>query len=401
MDPFEVRMQFLTLLHRLNASQQSIQKVVSYALKYFSRCGDLIWDCIVEECQKGSLNTRINILYLLDSLCEASLLSKASFGSASTSSSSSGNLYVDFVARDLSTIVDYVVPSGREGLINLMSAVQILENWRNKRVIETQKVEGILSKLESQKVEMHAAAASSSVQDASPNAQGTSENAEYHAFSRNEVFKRIEEDRERHKRLRERRWVQPLVHGPQSAPILASFAPLPAETSSPSISSSENLGVEEKEENTSSITVPPSSGPTTNPAPTSSRTAFPSNAPDLPIDIEFDNAWETTSDWNEDDDEAIAEENSLCYPNVATRFDSGKGAGPPPPATMKESYSSSSAPPLPSGPSLARTSSTPSRPPGPPPAPVPASSPQQGKRPFKIDRMRLNKFAQFSDRRGN
>ncbi|KAL5531820.1 hypothetical protein ACEPAF_5383 [Sanghuangporus sanghuang] len=396
MDPFEVRMQFLTLLHRLNASQQSIQKVVSYALKYFSRCGDLIWDCIVEECQKGSLNTRINILYLLDSLCEASRLSKASFGPGSTSSSASGNLYVDFVARDLSTIVDYVVPSGREGLINLMSAVQILENWRNKRVIETQKVEEVLSKLESQKAGMHAAA-TSSAQDASSNAQGTSENAESHAFSRNEVFKRIEEDRERHKRLRERRWVQPLVHGPQSAPILASFAPLPAEMTS-SISSSANLGAEEKEENTSGVTVPPSSDPTSNPVPTSSRTALPSNAPDLPIDIEFDNAWETTSDWNEDDDEAVAEENSLCYPNAATRFDSGKGAGPPPPATMKESYSSSSAPPLPSGPSLARTSSTSSRPPGPPPAPAPASSPQQGKRPFKIDRMRINKFA---DRRGN
>ncbi|KAL5498463.1 hypothetical protein ACEPAH_2605 [Sanghuangporus vaninii] len=396
MDPFEVRMQFLTLLHRLNASQQSIQKVVSYALKYFSRCGDLIWDCIVEECQKGSLNTRINILYLLDSLCEASRLSKASFGPGSTSSSASGNLYVDFVARDLSTIVDFVVPSGREGLINLMSAVQILENWRNKRVIETQKVEEVLSKLESQKAEMHAVA--TSAQDASSNTQGTSESAESHAFSRNEVFKRIEEDRERHKRLRERRWVQPLVHGPQSAPILASFAPLPAETTSPSIPLSANLGAEENEENMSGVTVPASSGPTSNPAPTSSPTALPSNVSDLPIDIEFDNAWETTSDWNEDDDEAVAEENSLCYPNAATRFDIGKGAGLPPPVTTKEGYSSSSTPPLPSGPSLARTSSTSSCSPGPPPAPAPASSPQQGKRPFKIDRTRINKFA---DRRGN
>jgi CTD kinase subunit gamma len=30
------------------------------------------------------------------------------------------------------------------------------------------------------------------------------------SLSRSDVFKRIEEDRERHKRLRERRWVQPL-----------------------------------------------------------------------------------------------------------------------------------------------------------------------------------------------
>lgn len=35
-------------------SQQSIQKVVGYALKYFARCGEDLWDCIVEECQKAS-----------------------------------------------------------------------------------------------------------------------------------------------------------------------------------------------------------------------------------------------------------------------------------------------------------------------------------------------------------
>lgn len=41
---------------------------------------------------------------------------------------------------------------------------------------------------------------------------------------------------------------------------------------------------------------------------------------ELSLDIEFDNEWETTSDWNEDDDEAVAEENLLCYPNVGTRL---------------------------------------------------------------------------------
>jgi hypothetical protein len=34
---------------------------------------------------------------------------------------------------------------------------------------------------------------------------------------------------------------------------------------------------------------------------------------ELTIDIEFENEWETTSDWNEDDDEAALEENALCY----------------------------------------------------------------------------------------
>lgn len=37
-------------------------------------------------------------------------------------------------------------------------------------------------------------------------------------------------------------------------------------------------------------------------------------APALPIDIEFENAWETTSDWNDDDQEAVKEEIALCFP---------------------------------------------------------------------------------------
>jgi CTD kinase subunit gamma len=36
----------------------------------------------------------------------------------------------------------------------------------------------------------------------------------------------------------------------------------------------------------------------------------------LAIDIEFENAWETTSDWNEDDIEAVFEEYTLCFPGT-------------------------------------------------------------------------------------
>jgi CTD kinase subunit gamma len=91
------------------------------------------------------------------------------------------------------------------------------------------------------------------------------------SLSRSDIFKRIEEDRERHKRLRERRWVQPFSRNPAPhiPPQLASFLPL----------TDERDGDEE-----------------------------------LAIDIEFENEWEATSDWNEDDDDAAAEENSLCFP---------------------------------------------------------------------------------------
>lgn len=54
-DAFEARLHFLQLLRKLNASQPSIQKVVSYAIKYGSRCGEDLWECITEECSKVAL----------------------------------------------------------------------------------------------------------------------------------------------------------------------------------------------------------------------------------------------------------------------------------------------------------------------------------------------------------
>ena len=87
-----------------------------------------------------------------------------------------------------------------------------------------------------------------------------------------EVHKRIEQDRERHKRLRERRWVQRISHNNNWAaptPQLASFNSL-----------TEAIGGQEE----------------------------------LSMDIEFENEWETTSDWNDDDDEAIGEEAQLAFP---------------------------------------------------------------------------------------
>ncbi|THH11231.1 hypothetical protein EW146_g8123 [Bondarzewia mesenterica] len=255
-------MQFLTLLRKLNASQQSIQKVVGYALKYYSRCGEDLWDCIVEECQKGSINNRINILYFLDSLCETSLLAKTRSISLGSEHAPNNSFYVDYVARDLSKIIEYVVPEGRQGLPNLMSTKQILENWRSKRVIDPQNIDAAMTFLSNRN------APTDSPPRSLPSPLASYPSDPTPPLPRNEVVKRIEEDRERHKRLRERRWVQPVSHAPQ-IPQLASFMPL----------TDDGDGEEE-----------------------------------LTIDIEFENEWEATSDWNEDDDDAVGEENELCFP---------------------------------------------------------------------------------------
>lgn len=80
----------------------------------FLTVDDQVYKCVLQ----GSINTKINILYMLDSLCEASLASRKQ-------AEPSNGLYVDYVTKDLPKIIDLVVPDGRIGLLNLMSATQV------------------------------------------------------------------------------------------------------------------------------------------------------------------------------------------------------------------------------------------------------------------------------------
>ncbi|CAE6491713.1 unnamed protein product [Rhizoctonia solani] len=323
MDPFEVRMQFLGHLRKLNASQTSIQKIVGYALKHFARCGEDLWDCVMEECQKGSLNTRMNILHLLDNLCETALL----YQSGATTPSSQAP-YIEYVTRDLEKIVEYVVPNSRDGLINFQSARQILESWQTKRVLDPIAVSNVLENLEAKKTSLKEIPATRS---------NTS------AAERDEIFKRIEEDRERHKLLRQRRWNVPTRVGQPYAPRLASAVPtarilplnpVPTSPTSPIMSTHVTSPIAPTQHLDANPTA--GSGPGGMPPPPPkhlpprhalrksyteaqrerqrqrSRTGG-EDAQETALDIEFEQAWETTSDWNEDDEDAVIEECGLCW----------------------------------------------------------------------------------------
>jgi len=65
----------------------------------------------------GTINNRINILYFLGSLCEASLLAKShpDAGEVLRSGPCTTSFYADYVARDLGKIVELVAPEGRQG----------------------------------------------------------------------------------------------------------------------------------------------------------------------------------------------------------------------------------------------------------------------------------------------
>ena len=80
---------------------------------------------LTSMCMQGTLNSRINILYLLDSLCETCLLAKPPTGASTRDTGQSSSSYVDFVSRDLTKLVEYVVPDGQHGMPNFMSTVQV------------------------------------------------------------------------------------------------------------------------------------------------------------------------------------------------------------------------------------------------------------------------------------
>ena len=121
------------------------------------------------------------------------------------------------------------------------------------------------------------------------------------------MVKRIEEDRERHKRLRERRWVQPISYSKDglgssiySLPGLACFMP-----------DADAIVNGDREMAQQDIDMEDRGGD-------ASKTGGIGVGGEATLDIEFDNEWETTSDWNEDDDEAVREENDLCFgPNAS------------------------------------------------------------------------------------
>lgn len=127
-------MQFLQHLRRLTSAAQSINRVVSFLLKHSSAAHsqpgkaarhealpnaqaagyeDDLWECIVEELEKSSINARINVFYMLDSLLDQSI----AIGIES---------YRDLVRRDLEKIVGLTVPTDiREGVLNRMSSMQV------------------------------------------------------------------------------------------------------------------------------------------------------------------------------------------------------------------------------------------------------------------------------------
>jgi len=190
-DPFEVRLRFTNLLSHLSASSTASHKTAHYALKHRDMDEDL-HSCIIENLERNNLNNRANIMYFLEYFCDFALREDH-------------HAYVDFVRRDIRRIVEAVAQSGA----NVKVARRVVGGLQDKGVLRSEVVreieEGLKSKdggdegadeqhdemeVESQKV------TPKTVQKVNGPPK----------LDKRAIEQRIEEDRERNKRLRESVW---------------------------------------------------------------------------------------------------------------------------------------------------------------------------------------------------
>jgi hypothetical protein len=117
-DPFEVRQRFTTLLSHLSASHTSLQKAAFYALKNRDMDEDL-HSCILEQLERTNMNTRANIMFFIECLCELAVKENGNGGDGSAMG------FVRMLQRDILRVVECVI--GDEGA-NVRVVRRVSEN---------------------------------------------------------------------------------------------------------------------------------------------------------------------------------------------------------------------------------------------------------------------------------
>ena len=208
-DPFEVRMRFTTLLAHLSASTTSQMKAAHYALKHRDMDEDL-HSCILENLERGhNMNSRANVMYFLEHHADVNM------------KDGGHENYVEMVRRDISRIVEAVAQSGA----NVKVARRVVSGLAERGVLTAELVVGIEEGLRVKEESMgrllgqdEAGAGEGGVQGESGMEGVESTKAtprkdkegkprkEMTDKDRKAIEQRIEEDRERNKRLREGVW---------------------------------------------------------------------------------------------------------------------------------------------------------------------------------------------------
>ncbi|KAJ5172823.1 sporulation protein [Penicillium capsulatum] len=197
-DPFEVRMRFTTQLQHLSASVTSSQKAAQYALKYRDLDEDL-HSCILEQLERNNMNNRANIMSFIEQFCEMAV--------------KEDHLpYVRMMQRDILRVVDAVVPPDGTGAANAKHVRRVLSSLQGKNVLSAETVVEIDAALKDRDTNLahldfeneEGADDSSRSKTGTPNPKASGMRVD-----KRQIEQRIEEDRERNKRMRESMWAVP------------------------------------------------------------------------------------------------------------------------------------------------------------------------------------------------
>lgn len=187
-DPFEVRQRFTTLLSHLSASHTSLQKAALFALKNREMDEDL-HSCILEQLERTNMNTRANIMFFIECLAEMAVKENNAGDDSSMG-------YVRMLQRDILAVVQCVV--GEEGA-NVRVVKKVLTTLQTLAILLPETVAELDAVLKGSEVEHPFTT------DTPPQRAGHARNGAG-KMDKRQVEHRIEEDRERHKRLRESIW---------------------------------------------------------------------------------------------------------------------------------------------------------------------------------------------------
>lgn len=197
-DPFEVRLRFSHLLTHLSASQTSSMKTAAFALKHRDMDEDL-HSCILEslDASSTSMNSRANIMWFLEPFCD--MAGKDADGHVP---------YVDFIRRDILRIVGGVI-GGRGGTVsaNIKVARKVVESLKTKNVLGDELVKDIENELKRREHERKDGGEEEDKEkESKEKVVSRPKDKNGHKVDKRAIEQRIEEDRERNKRLRESVW---------------------------------------------------------------------------------------------------------------------------------------------------------------------------------------------------
>ncbi|KAI9138311.1 CTD kinase subunit gamma CTK3-domain-containing protein [Paraphysoderma sedebokerense] len=177
LDLFDIRMEFFNLLKKLSATEASRSKVVRFGLKY-KQCYDDLYGLLIEDLEKSSASHRLNIFNSISELVQQSVRDRF-------------DGYRKLTEKDLQKIIELVCPHDQMGNTNVPYVRSILHSLKSHKIFTEQ----LISKVETPLT--------------ARDSRFSSYRKEPSSYSKETIIRRMEEDRERHKRTREEIWIRP------------------------------------------------------------------------------------------------------------------------------------------------------------------------------------------------